>query len=356
MDKTSLDFPFLSNIGFMLTYRCTIACPHCIVEAGPHRSEEVQLEHAFDWIGQFERYRPDMVRGLALTGGEPFYNLDLLKQVTAYGHSQGMIISVVTNGYWATTPEQTRAILDQLPFIQVMSISTDVFHQAAIPFSNVLHIIEACKIRRISYNLAVCTDNEDDPGYLQIMDEIRAVGETDKVSVSTIFPVGRAHRRMKNFHYSMDTQPSISACAMASSPIIFPDGNVIACIGPVLTLPVGHPLYLGNLFEESLESILDRAELNYLLHAVRIWGPRKLVSLLTDHGYGNLLPGEYIHDCICDVCFKLFSDSKIQTALSEIFNNEELRLTIAYGRVYYLGETRMAEKMGLGVRADAAVD
>ena len=44
------EIPFLSNIGLMLTYKCTIACPHCIVKAGPNRKEEMTLESAFNWF------------------------------------------------------------------------------------------------------------------------------------------------------------------------------------------------------------------------------------------------------------------------------------------------------------------
>lgn len=52
----------------MLTYKCTIACPHCIVEAGPHRKEEMRLDEALDWIKQAKAYRNGHIIGLALTG------------------------------------------------------------------------------------------------------------------------------------------------------------------------------------------------------------------------------------------------------------------------------------------------
>jgi len=32
---------FCENIGFLMTYRCQVACPHCIIRAGPHRTEEI---------------------------------------------------------------------------------------------------------------------------------------------------------------------------------------------------------------------------------------------------------------------------------------------------------------------------
>jgi len=51
------DIGFLSTVGLMMTYRCQVACPHCVVEAGPHRTEEVDLAEAKDWAEQIAGYR-----------------------------------------------------------------------------------------------------------------------------------------------------------------------------------------------------------------------------------------------------------------------------------------------------------
>jgi hypothetical protein len=59
------------------------------------------------------------------------------------------------------------------------------------------------------------------------------------------------------------------------------------------------------------------------------------------------LPGEYICNASCDVCYKLLSDERIVAALEEIYQDERLRQTVAYGRVYYLNETTMVERLHL---------
>ncbi len=82
MDSNLPELPFLSNIGLMVTYRCSVACPHCVVDAGPHRTEEMSLEDACAWIDQASRYRRHSIKGLALTGGEPFFNLPKLQSLT----------------------------------------------------------------------------------------------------------------------------------------------------------------------------------------------------------------------------------------------------------------------------------
>ena len=87
--------------------------------------------------------------------------------------------------------------------------------------------------------------------------------------------------------------------------------------------------------------------MNPVLHAIRVWGPYKLVSLLRENGWEALLPKEYIRDCICDVCYKLLSDERIVSALTDFLQDEQTRRAIAYGRVYYLKEATMAERYGL---------
>ncbi len=347
MDADALGLPFLSNVGLMLTYKCTVACPHCVVEAGPHRTEEMRLDEALAWIEQARGYRDGHIEALALTGGEPFYNLDLLAQVSAHGRALGLIVSVVTNAFWASSPDAALCTLSQVPAIQVISFSTDVYHQQAIPFQYVKNAVEAAKALRRVYNISVCTDNTESSAYQQIMEELEAMGEAGNIRVAIALPVGRAQQHAHDLHYRTASEPTVGICQVASSPMIFPNGNMIACIGPLLTLPPIYPLFLGNLRQEPLSQILDRAELNPVLHTIRAWGPHKLIALLRENGYDALLPKEYICDAICDPCFKLLSAPRIVAAFETIFRDEELVRLVAYARVHYLNETTMAERLHL---------
>ncbi len=347
MDANAPELPFLSNIGLMLTYKCTVACPHCIVAAGPHRTEEMLLEHCFGWIEQASAYRHGHIKGLALTGGEPFYNVENLARVSGYARDLGFIVSVVTNGFWACTKDAAMGVLSRLPAIQMISVSTDVHHQKAIPFDRVKNAVWAARELGRLYNIAVCTDNEQDPQYRRIIGDLEAMGEADRINVSIIFPAGRAQRNARYFNHHTAPEPTIGACSAASSPIVFPDGRVSACIGPLLTLPPVHPMALGNLHQEALSEVLDRSELNLLLHTIRVWGPHKLVSLLRQHGFDALLPREYICNCPCDVCYKLLCDVRIVDALENLLQDEQIRQTIAYARLHYLNETSMVERYHL---------
>ena len=323
-----------------------IACEHCIVEAGPHRKEEMKLKDAWDWIKQASTYRGDHIIGLALTGGEPFYNLENLKKISEYGQKYGLIVSTVTNAFWASDRKNLLKTLEMLPAIRMISFSTDVYHQRSIPFENIRNAIWAAQKLGLLYNIAVCTDNLENERFQKIIEELKEIGEGDNIRVSITFPVGRAQKN-RSLEYLTCSEPTRAACTMSSSPVVFPDGKVVACIGPIIILPSPHPLFLGDLRHEKLQEILDRAEMNPVIHIIRAWGPHKLISLLKEHGFVELLPKKYIENCICDICYKLLSEKRIVDALDEILQNEKIRHTTAYARVYYLKETKMVEILNL---------
>jgi MoaA/NifB/PqqE/SkfB family radical SAM enzyme len=343
------ELPFLTNFGFMLTYKCTIACPHCIVKAGPHRTEEMTIIDAVNWLEQIKTYTTEkkIVAGISLTGGEPFYNKHLLKSVADYAASLGFLVSVVTNAYWASTREKAIETVAGMESIGFFSISTDIYHQESIPLSTVKNAVFACKKLGKEYNIAVATVSEEDPDYLQLVDSLLEITEKDKIDTALLVQVGRAEKEVDMQDEELSPEPSKAACSMASFPVLFPNGKVIACIGPPIVLPDFNPLHLGNLHKESLSEIIEKAEKNPILHAIRTFGPSILVEQLREKGYSDLLPENYQVDSICDICNKLFSNRAICKALEEIESDELFRKKIAYGRYYYLGETEMIDKLNL---------
>ncbi len=340
------EVPFLSNVGLMLTYKCTIACPHCIVKAGPDRKEEMALQSAYKWLDQIRAFRDGFVCGVSLTGGEPFYNMSHLISIADYAHNLGFIVSVVSNAYWATSREEALRILKLCSSIQMISISADVPHQKYISFENVKNAIWAAKKSGKLYNIAVATESMESPVYLKLMDEILEFTDKEFVNTAIILPIGRAEAGAKMIDYKHSSEPATTACSMASFPIIFPNGKVIACIGPPITLPEFNPLYLGNLHQENLNEIFEKSESNYVLHAIRTFGPKVLVDLLRTNGFENLLPDNYLEGVCCDVCFKLLSNQTICHLLEDLIEKDEkFRLKTAYGRHYYLNESEMISQV-----------
>ena len=338
------EMPYLRNIGLIVTYKCQVACPHCILEAGPNRKEQIQLNEAFNWIEQIANYRNGYIKVLSLTGGEPFYNLKKLATISSFGEQHGLLVSAVTNAFWASSPKKAVNTLKDLPSIKMMAISADAYHQKEIPFTRVKNAIHAAKKLDIPFQIGVCTENQQDKEYQKIVHKLKKIVEPDQIKTAITFPVGRA-LNMHNTNYVTSRDPPISACSAGSSPIIFPNGNIIGCIGPVIDIKYDHPLLLGNLRKLSLKMILDNSEINPIYHAIRIWGPKKLISLAHDAGLTKYLPKEYIKDSICHACHSLMSNNKIREFLHSLADKPEFKRKVAYARLYYLREARMFELM-----------
>jgi len=347
MEDQPLEMPFLRNVGLVVTYRCQVACPHCIIEAGPHRKEEVRTDDALGWIHQLAKYREGYVKVLSLTGGEPFYNLTLLKRLAEYGRNCGLFVSAVTNAFWATTPEAALKVIRDFSEIGMFAFSTDVYHQISIPFERVKNAILAARECGIPYNIAVCTENEHQEEFKAILDNLRQITEDETIVTTVTFPAGRALRKIGTLRHQLTSEAPVAACTAGSSPIIFPDGRVIACIGPVIDLRSTHPLVLGSLRESSLEEIFDRAETNAILHAIRIWGPKKLIAMIEEAGLGRNLPEKYIRNSVCNACYSLMENEEIVQFLEVLANDSNLIEKVAYARLYYLNEKRMLELAGV---------
>ncbi len=340
------DPPFLRNVGMLLTYHCQAACAHCILRAGPDRHEEIKLDDARRWIRDIAAYRDRYVCVLSLTGGEPFSNLDLLRSVMQHAVDAGLYVSVVTNGFWATTKESAKQLLQRLPKICFLSVSTDAYHQEYVPFDRVQNAIWAARECNIPYYVTIVTDNRDDPDYRRVHSELLKSTPADEIRTGVVFPVGRALEMQDQLRFKMRNEPPREACQAASSPCIFPDGRVLGCIGPLLELGDDQPLFLGNAHETPLPEIFDRSESNVILHALRLWGPYRLFTMLRATGLETRLPKTFVEGSTCNACYVLMAIPEVRDALKELAQCPDFQHQVAYGRLHYLGESVMLHMAG----------
>ena len=328
-----------------------MSCPHCIVEAGPKRRKEMEIKEALDWISQVSTYRNKYILSLGLTGGEPFYNLDRLEAISTHSRRLGLFVTTVTNAFWAPTKERALEVLQRMKGIQLISLSTDAHHLKQSPIENIKNAAWAARKTGHLYDIAICTDSKTDPAFLRLDEALRASGEGEHMKVTVTAPLGRAQDLIGHSNFEMDSVPAGGGCVLASSPLVFPNGKIIGCTGAFVALPPTHRMLLGDLRKESLETILDRSESNPYLHAMRLWGPYGLSVILREHGFGNLLPREYIKDCPCDACFKLFTNRRLVKALDAIMRDDEMLKLVACGRAAYLDEPALAQSLNLPMEA-----
>jgi hypothetical protein len=330
---------FCENLGFVMTYRCQVACPHCILGAGPDRTEEMSEADILTWIEQASRVGGGgRIRTVCLTGGEPFINLDRLRQVSLFALSLGMLPTAVTNAYWAGTPDQALRTLESLPALRVISISTDAHHLPRIPLTRVLNALNAAIHLELAYSVAVCTEDAGGSAHQALLAQLSQMVPRDRIRVTVTSPAGRAASLVQIAPYAMTDERPAAACNSAHTPVVFPDGRVAACIGPVIDIDAEHPLLLGNLRRQTLQQILDDAESNPVLHILRVWGPGRLCEILEARGLGHRLPTSYIRGSLCNLCYTLLQDPVLREALAGLSQDADLLQKTAWAREFYLAE------------------
>lgn len=332
---------YLANIGLFMTYKCQVACPHCVAQAGPHRTEAILEHEAADWIGQAARYRDGVIKAVNLTGGEPFFDLPALQRLVALIVQNGLLPTAVTNAHWAVSPGAARETLSRVPDLLLLQVSTDEHHQREIPFERVLNAIDAAEALGIVYRVAVCTEDVESPRHAETIRRLHERVDASRVETIRTFPTGRAaHGQVvRLLHFT--SEPPEGACAGADSPLILPDGRVVSCVGPIMAIGKDMPLVLGNLRERPLAEILDAAEKNPLLHLIRAWGPATLLDLLKGRGIDDRLPTRFVPGTLCDLCYRLFSDDSIVAVARDLSREPEFVEVVARGRRQRLGEDGM---------------
>lgn len=345
MDKKHPGMPFLSSIGFSITTKCPVTCPHCIVEAGPYRTDEMSCADAEKWIHESAEYRNGYIRSIVFTGGEPFLDRQRLERLLTCAESCRLVPAIVTNAFWAGSISDARVALSRLPQIRMLVISTDQFHQRSIPLSHVKNAVQAAEELGLKYNIATTFVDEHDLRYREIIGNLKTIVDPSLIRESAVFPAGRAAVTIKPDTYVTTKEYPAGPCTGADFPTVFPDGRIIGCMGMLADVPTDHPLLFGNLREDRLARILDKAETNIALHILRIWGPARLLEILDEKGVRVSLAGPFLKNGYCTLCHVLLVDKQLRNGVRTLAKDPELVKMVSYARVYFLNEPAMVDAM-----------
>jgi MoaA/NifB/PqqE/SkfB family radical SAM enzyme len=117
----------LSGLHFLLTYQCTFACDHCFVWGSPWQQGTMTLENIQNFLQQAKDTQS--IKNIAFEGGEPFLYYGTLLQAVKMAAEMGFRVGIVSNAYWATSPQD--ALVWLTPFqglIDGLTVSSDLYH------------------------------------------------------------------------------------------------------------------------------------------------------------------------------------------------------------------------------------
>lgn len=224
-------------------------------------------------------------RWVSFTGGEPFLVYDLLRGLNTHASGRGLLSEAVTNCNWATSMEKALGLLSPLKDagLETLNISVDDFHQETIPLERVRICFEAAKRLELKPVLMIVVRNDSvitadgiggllgDPG-IQVLGGEKASNPSALAMETHFAPVGRGAKipRHELRHVRVETEP----CRHVLTDIgVLPNGDVMPCCGP---LGAQRDAVIGNLEEDSLRELLERAWNDPRLRGVHEKGPPQM--------------------------------------------------------------------------------
>ena len=274
--------PPLFRVGLLLTERCDAACRHCWFSSNPDRKEAMTQEQAKKYI---DAAAANGARWVSFTGGEPFLVHGLLLILTEYATIKRLLSEAVTNCNWATSTEKAFKMLSPLKEagLNTLNMRVEDFHQETIPLTRVKNCFEAAKRLELKPVLMITVKKKSDITAHRIAalledPDIQVLGaeklpNPSALAMETHFtPVGRGEKTPR--HQLKLTHVENEPCRSMLTDIgVKPNGDVMPCCGP---LAAQNDAAIGNLQEESLRYILERAWDNPWLRKIYEKGPRQL--------------------------------------------------------------------------------
>ena len=118
----------LSEIHFLLTYRCNFECDHCFLYCSPTTPGTFTIQQVEDVLQ--EALKIGTIKMIYFEGGEPTLYYSLLLESIRRAHQKGFEVGIVSNAYGALAEEDAYLWLKPLADagLSVLSVSDDSFH------------------------------------------------------------------------------------------------------------------------------------------------------------------------------------------------------------------------------------
>ena len=160
--------------GLLFTYRCTIACKHCLFNCSPWQPDVyVSLEDGVEFLRQLRATD----RVIHIAGGEAMIYYPQMLAICRIANEEGCAAHFFeTNASWCTDDDVTRKRYEELKQAGLLGvyISADPYHQAFV----------SPQSRLRAYKLAVeifCRENVVAADLsLEQLSELRSIGRDDK--------------------------------------------------------------------------------------------------------------------------------------------------------------------------------
>lgn len=316
------------TLTVLTTDTCTAKCAHCSMNSSPTRRGKLTADQICNYVDQAAE--STAIRMVVFAGGEPLLLGKDLFRALKHVRDTGMRSRLITNAYWANTPETARAVTAALweSGLDELNISIDDFHLPYVDAENVKRAFDAALLLDFESIIVVHCSGPTTKFNDRELDELLGIklprmyddnqnrieygeraGERPFVAVSNsaIQFIGRGAVELRSddlfYRDDLDVIAREHGCPWAvRSPAISPSGHLLSCCG--FEVAGNEVLDIGDLGEESLERLLTRA--------IALNGPFRLMDSLKVQQPD--LPFRARYSSVCELCQHLVTDSTLKLA------------------------------------------
>lgn len=345
--------PGLQSILVSVTEGCRVGCHHCGFK-GSARAASAGPSEVAAWVGQVCNFGVPVV---IFTGGEPFETFEALRAGVVEAHRKHVPSAVFTSSFWGTSPESALQTLRQLPGLDHLYLSSDIYHQRRVPYENVFNVVRAgleLEVPRIS----ICITYASESDRLQVRSRYESFGDAVMFFEERVIPTPHLRADLLERQDPLRSPREFSDTCWIDTPIINPTGDVFSCHSGKAGAHgnLEHlPYWLGNLHRDSFDVIMQRSRRRLDYQYLRTHGPAGIAALLEAFPelYADVKRDGFTGPC--DMCVRVLSEPRAIRALHEYVMRPEVRLRINLALALRFGEAPVADPVGIDVTREAAI-
>jgi len=285
------------RLALSLTLRCNAQCAHCTPACGPHRNESLSTGTLIRLIHQAAQIRDEVPFEVALTGGEPFLDVERLIRLVAFASGLGARVSCVSNASWASNDARAHALTQQLAHagLGMLGISISRYHLQFVPATRIRRALLAAREAGIATVLKAALTTADfgsDTGH-----DITACAElADQRELFAVLAPGRTPDALDQSTLLRLHELPDGVCP-GQTLTIGTDGKAWACGSSGTMSPL---LQVGHIDDSSIANLQQRLRQAPRFKLLRDLGPRALLDPLPEDIRHEI--GQRRHADVCDLC------------------------------------------------------
>lgn len=338
------------QLTVLTTSECNARCAHCLVRAGPERHDALGFNEMVRSVEAASAASPISV--VVFAGGEPTLLGETLLDAVAHVSCMGIATRLVTNAWWATTPESARDMVVRLreAGLDELNVSADDFH---LPFLSLDHVANAWRASKgagfASVVIALCSGPTskvtpetvmdaigervplifDEEGQAQALAPPTSDGTRYVIANNLIYRIGRGRNLRDRYVQAPDSQESLNRpCPWAvRSAALSPKNHFVACCG--IEAEGNEVLDFGALADFSVPDLVAKANQDPLVAAIAELGPQYLMRRALEADPALQFRPQYT--AICEICEDVTSNPHAVAALRR--QARRLRTDVAVARV-----------------------